>query len=91
MYLQFQCIPLRPSEEMIVADMLESYRRLYPSTQVVFNANEVQVEKPGLPNLQQVAFANYKNTNTYKVLRGISPSGVKLDAGSISDKKNYSL
>ena len=63
LYLQFQCIPLWPSKEMIVADMPESFRRLYPSTQVVLDANRVQVEKPGLPNLQQVTFANHKNTS----------------------------
>ena len=52
----------------------------------------MRVEKPGLPSLQQVTFSNYKNTNTYKVLVGISPSGIitfvsKLYAGSISDKE----
>ena len=92
LYLQFQCIPLWPSKEIIVADMPESFRRLYPSTRVILDATEVQVEKPGLPSLQQVTFSNYKNTNTYKVLIGISPSGIitfvsKLYAGSISDKE----
>ena len=58
-----------------------SFRRLYPSTRVIFDATEVRVEKPGLPNLQQATFSNYKNTNTYKVLIGISY------AGSISDKE----
>ena len=92
LYLQFQYIPFWPSKEMIVADMPESFRRLYPSTRVILDATEVRVEKPGLPNLQQAMFSNYKNTNTYKVLIGISPSGVitfvsKLYAGSISDKE----
>ena len=92
LYLQFQCIPFWPSKEMIVADMPESFRRLYPSTRVILDATEVRVEKPGLPSLQQVTFSNYKNTNTYKVLIGISPSGIitfvfKLYAGSISDKE----
>ena len=76
LYLQFQYIPFWPSKEMIVADMPESFRRLYPSTRVILDATEVRVEKPGLPNLQQATFSNYKNTNTYKVLIGISPSGV---------------
>ena len=52
----------------------------------------VRVEKPSLPRLQQATFSNYKNTNTYKALVGISPSGVityvsNLYAGSISDKE----
>ena len=41
---------------------------------------------------QRPAHACFKNTNTYKVLIGISPSGIitfvsKLYAGSISDKE----
>ena len=92
LYLQFQCIPLWPSKEVILADMPQNFKRLYPSTRVILDATEVRVEKPGLPSLQQVTFSNYKNTNTYKVLIGISPSGIitfvsKLYAGSISDKE----
>ena len=45
---------------MIVADMPESFRRLYPSRRVILDATEVRVEKPGLPNLQQATFSNYK-------------------------------
>ena len=92
LYLQFQCIPLWPSKEVILADMPQNFKRLYPSTRVILDATEVRVEKPGLPSLQQVKFSNYKNTNTYKVLIGISPSEIitfvsKLYAGSISDKE----
>ena len=62
------------------------------TTRVILDATKIRVEKPSLPQLQQVTFSNYKNTNTYKVLVGISPSGVitfvsKLYAGSISDKE----
>ena len=65
---------------------------MYPSTRVILDATEIRVEKPSLPKLQQATFSNYKNTNTYKVLVGISPSGVitfvsKLYAGSLSDKE----
>ena len=77
---------------MIVADVPESFRRLYSSMWIVLDATEVQVEKPHLPGLQQVTFANDKNTNMYKVLIGISLSGIisfvsKLYAGSISDEE----
>ena len=72
--------------------MPESFGRLYPSTRIILDATEVRVEKPGLPSLQQVTFSNYKNTNTYKELVGISPSGIitfvsKLYVGSISGKE----
>ena len=91
-YLQLQTIPLWPSRAMINADMPDCFRTMYPSTRVILDATKVRVEKPSLPQLQQVTFSNYKNTNTYKVLVGISPLGVitfisKLYAGSISDKE----
>ena len=50
------------------------------------------MEQPHLTELQQLAFSNYKNHNTYKGLVGISPSGSlifisDLFTGSISDKE----
>ena len=77
---------------MIVADMPESFRRLYPSTWIILDTADVRVEKPSLPSVQQVTFSNYRNTNMYKVLIGISPPEIvivvsKLYAGSISDKE----
>ena len=50
------------------------------------------VETPSLPDIQQMTFSNYKNSNTFKVLVGISPSGgiifiSDLYPGSISDKE----
>jgi len=92
MYLQLQAIPLWPTRAMINIDMPECFKKMYPSTRVILDATEIRVEKPSLPQLQQVTFSNYKSTNTYKVLVGISPSGVitfvsNLYAGSISDKE----
>ena len=91
-YLQFQTLPLWPTRAMINADMPNCFKEMYPSTRVIIDATEIRVEKPGLPQLQQATSSSYKNTNTYKVLVGISPSGVitfisKLYAGSISDKE----
>jgi hypothetical protein len=50
------------------------------------------IEKPSLPDVQQMTFLSYKNNNTFKALVGISPSGVvtfvsDLYSGSISDKE----
>ena len=50
------------------------------------------IDKPSLPDLQQMTFSNYKNNNTFKGLVGISPSGAitfvsSLFSGSISDKE----
>ena len=58
----------------------------------MIDATEIFVEKPSLPNLQQMTFSNYKNSNTYKGLVGISPSGAitfvsNLFSGAMSDKE----
>ena len=52
----------------------------------------IYVEKSSLPDVQQMTFSNYKNSNTYKSLVGISPSGAvifvsDLYPGSISNKE----
>ena len=59
---------------------------------VILDATEIYVQKPHLPELQQMTFSNYKNCNTYKGLVGISPEGVitfvsSLFPGCISDKE----
>ena len=50
------------------------------------------MERPALPELQQLTYSSYKNHNTYKGLIGISPSGAvtfisDLYCDSISDKE----
>jgi len=70
--------------------MPKSFLELYPTTRVVLDATEIYVEKPSLPDVQQMTFSNYKNSNTFKALIGISPSGAiifvsQLFSGSISD------
>ena len=59
---------------------------------MIIDATEIFVERPSLPELQQVTFSSYKNHNMYKALVGISPGGVvtfvsKLYSGSISDRE----
>ena len=92
MYLQLKQICMWPSKEIIKSFMPHVFKNQYPSTRVIVDATEIYVEQPRLPELQQRTFSNYKNTNTYKALVGISPSGAvifvsKLFPGSISDKE----
>ena len=68
------------------------FRELYPMTRVVLDATEIFIEKPSLPDVQQMTFSSYRNDNTFKALVGISPSGVitfvsDLYPGCISDKE----
>ena len=92
MFLKLKEIPLWPPQDVIRNNMPNSFRHLYPTTRVVIDATEIYIEKPSLPDLQQMTFSNYKNNNTYKGLIGISPSGAvtfisSLFSGSISDKE----
>ena len=72
--------------------MPQTFKDKYPSTRVIINAMEVYVDQPKLPELQQMTFSSYKNSNTYKASIDISPDGViifisSLYPGSISDKQ----
>ena len=73
--------------------MPKVFKEKYPSTRVIIDATEIYVEKPALPELQQLTFSSYKNHNTYKgLIGGISSSGAvifvsDLYPGSISDKE----
>ena len=72
--------------------MPRAFKIKYPSTRVIINATEIYIEKPNIPELQQLTFSSYKNHNTYKDLIGISPSGAvvfvsDLYPGCISDKE----
>ena len=72
--------------------MPECFRKKYPTTRVIIDATEVKVVQPSDPAEQQMTFSSYKNTNTFKSLIGIAPSGAicfvsSLYSGSISDKE----
>ena len=92
LYLKLKEIPLWPPKDVVVANMPKCFQDLYPTTRVIIDATEVYIEKPSLPDLQQMTFSSYKNNNTFKALVGISPSGAitfvsSLYSGSISDKE----
>lgn len=74
-YLQFKQISLWIPWDLTLLNMPKCFKDKYPFTRVIIDATEVCVEQPALPELQQLTFSTYKNTNTYKVLIGISPSG----------------
>ena len=68
------------------------FQDLYPSTHCIVDATEIFIQKSQNPSAQQLTFLNYKNHNTFKVLKAISPSGAisfvsDLFGGNISDKE----
>ena len=78
LYLKFKEIPLWPPREVIQSTMPKVFRDKYPMTRVIIDATEIFVEKPSLPDIQQMTFSSYKNDNTFKALVGISPSGAVI-------------
>ena len=92
MYLELKKIPLWPPKEVVQANMPKAFKEKYQRTRVIIDATEVYIDQPRLPDIQQMTFSNYKNSNTFKGLIGISPDGVitfvsSLYPGSISDKE----
>ena len=78
-----------PAREMVNALIPKCFKDAYPSTRIILDASDIRVQKPKLSEFQQMTFSNY-NTNTYKVLNGMSPSGAitfvsKVYPGAISD------
>ena len=92
MYLELKKIHLWPSKEVIQSNLPMSLKKQYPRKRVIIDATEVYIDQPRLPDIQQMAFSSYKNSNTFKALAGISSDGVitfvsSLYPGSISDKE----
>ena len=91
-YLQLKQVPLWASKPLIFSNMPNVFKVRYPTTRVIIDATDIFVERPALPELQQLTYSSYKNHNTYKGLIGISPSGAVMFIsafypGSISDKE----
>ena len=92
LYFKFKDISLWPSRAKVQQHMPECFKKKYPTTRVIIDATEVKVVQPSDPAEQQMTFSSYKNTNTFKSLIGITPSGAicfvsSLYSGSISDKE----
>ena len=78
-----------PSSLLVKQNLPESFQE-YPRTRVIIDATEFHTEKPFRPRAQKLTWSNYKQSNTFKLLVGIMPTGTitflsKLYSGSISD------
>ena len=83
-------LPCWPDRDTINDTMPADFREHYPKTTVILDATEVKVNIPSSLLLQSQTYSNYKSTNTFKGLVGISPAGriifvSSLYTGSISD------
>lgn len=72
--------------------MPDSFKKLYPSTQVILDCTEIYVQTPSSFLLQSQLYSSYKSNTTLKGLIAIAPHGAitfvsSLYTGSISDKE----
>ena len=91
LYHSFKEINIWQSRLLVNEYIPIGFAKKYPSTHVVIDAPEFRTEKPANPDVQAATWSNYKYTNTFKLLVGVSPNGVTtflspLWGGRISDK-----
>ncbi|XP_065915608.1 uncharacterized protein [Dysidea avara] len=92
MYRSFKSIETFPPWHIVKKYMPESFKKDYPNTRIIIDATEFRIERPSFLLTQACTFSPYKNTNTIKVLIGVTPSGAisfvsEAYEGSISDRK----
>ena len=92
MYHNFKSIERFPPWHIVKKYMPEPFKKEYPNTRIIIDATEFSIERPSSLLVQSCTFSPYKNTNTVKVLIGITPSGAisfvsEANEGSISDRK----
>lgn len=64
-----------PSEEVIATNMPDCFNK-FPSTRVIIDCTEFFIEIPSSLVNQTITYPSYKSHNTFKLLVGISPTGV---------------
>ena len=75
-WIKFHFIKLQESylwlpQEVILSGLPKIFYELHPKTRVVLDAAEISVDKPSLPDVQQITFCTYKSHNILKSLVGI--------------------
>jgi hypothetical protein len=70
--------------------MPDCFKCSYPSTRVIIDCTEIKTQQAKSLVLDSQLYSNYKSTNTFKALVGISPHGAvtfvsSLYTGNISD------
>uniref|UniRef100_A0A131YVW3 THAP domaincontaining protein n=1 Tax=Rhipicephalus appendiculatus TaxID=34631 RepID=A0A131YVW3_RHIAP len=84
-------LPMWPSRAIVDKNMPDEFKK-YPKTRVIFDATEIECEVPSSFVLQSETYSNYKSSNTFKGLVGVSPDGTlnflsPLVTGSVSDRE----
>ncbi|XP_062611091.1 uncharacterized protein LOC134272931 [Saccostrea cucullata] len=92
MYEHLDFLVAWPERNVIKENMPDSFKRRYPNCRVIIDCTEIYTETPQSLSNKGRMYSDYKSHMTWKVLIGISPSGVithvsDLWTGSTSDKQ----
>jgi len=79
-----------PTREQIVCNLPKLFTG-HPDTRIVVDCTEFYIEKPSSLKAQWMTLSEYKHSNTFKVLIGVTPSGMvtfisRLWGGNVSDR-----
>lgn len=79
-----------PKRQQVKRHLPKSFAK-FPRTRVIIDCTEIKIQKPTGPSAQKVTWSNYKSSNTFKLLVGISPTGAftfvsQLWSGGASDR-----
>lgn len=90
LYFLLGSIPIWLPKETIERLMPDCFKCSYPSTRVIIDCTEIKTQQAKSLVLDSQLYSNYKSTNTFKALVGISPHGAvtfvsSLYTGNISD------
>lgn len=94
-FLSNEMVPLLlfwPSREAVQSNMPDCFKQRYPNTRVILDCTEIRTETPESTKAKSLLYSSYKSHMTYKILVGITPSGVpsfvsNCYSGSTSDKE----
>ena len=67
LYLKLKEMPLWPPRDVITS----TFQDLYPKPTVIIDSTEIYVEKPSLPDLQQLTFLIIKTILHLKLLKEV--------------------
>ena len=92
LYHQLKENDLFVGKDIIEATMPVDFKEKFGTTRIILDATEVKMTKPGKISEQSSTWSSYKNSNTAKIMVGISPRGLVTHVspaygGSTSDRQ----